>query len=196
MRAVPTAHPARVASDAVRSLVKYLGAGSAQTKEAASRALRQIAVEVTVRGALVQQGALMACCTAACDEDNKVEGAVGEVSQGTALITVTGVLTVENHAHGGRARQTHATERAPAPRLRERRGRDLQQFETLLALTNLLSCGPAEQEKFAAEKGVAAVHYLIFSENWMAGGGGGAVQYGHQRAPAEGEGREVSAVLL
>lgn len=44
---------------------------------------------------------------------------------------------------------------------------DLQHFETLLALTNVLSCGEAEHEKLAAEKGVTAVHYLIFSENWM-----------------------------
>lgn len=44
---------------------------------------------------------------------------------------------------------------------------NLQQFETLLALTNVLSCGTAEHEKFAAEKGVAAVHYLIFSEHMM-----------------------------
>ena len=44
---------------------------------------------------------------------------------------------------------------------------NLQQFEALLALTNVLSCGPSEHEKFAAEKGVQAVHYLIFSEHWM-----------------------------
>lgn len=61
-----------VACDAVRFLVKYLTSGSAQTKEAAARALRQMAVEVSVRGSLIQQGALKACCTAACDEDNKV----------------------------------------------------------------------------------------------------------------------------
>jgi hypothetical protein len=44
---------------------------------------------------------------------------------------------------------------------------ELQQFESLLALTNILSCGTAEHDKFVAEKGVGAVHYLIFSENWM-----------------------------
>jgi hypothetical protein len=61
-----------VACDAVKFLVKYLSAGSAQTKEAAARALRQIAVESSVRGLIVQQGALKACCTAASEEDNKV----------------------------------------------------------------------------------------------------------------------------
>jgi hypothetical protein len=61
-----------VACDAVRFLVKYLAAGSAQTREAAARALRQICVDVSVRGAVIQQGGLKACCSAACDEDNKV----------------------------------------------------------------------------------------------------------------------------
>jgi hypothetical protein len=44
---------------------------------------------------------------------------------------------------------------------------NLQQFEALLALTNVLSCGNAEHDKFAAEKGVGAVHYMVFSEHWM-----------------------------
>jgi hypothetical protein len=61
-----------VACDAIKFLVKYLAAGSAQTKEAAAKALRQIAVEGSVRGQIIQQGALKACCAAACDEDNKV----------------------------------------------------------------------------------------------------------------------------
>ncbi len=61
-----------VACDAIKFLVKFLTSGSAQTKEAAARALRQICVEGSVRGAIIQQGALKACCAAACDEDNKV----------------------------------------------------------------------------------------------------------------------------
>lgn len=61
-----------VACDAIKFLVKFLSAGSTQTKEAAARALRQICVEVSVRGAIIQQGALKACCSAACEQDNKV----------------------------------------------------------------------------------------------------------------------------
>ena len=44
---------------------------------------------------------------------------------------------------------------------------NLQQFEALLALTNILSCGTPEHDKFAAEKGVSVVHYLVFSEHLM-----------------------------
>ena len=61
-----------MACDGVKFLTKYLAAGSGQTKEAAARALRQIAVEQSVRGLIVQQGALKACCSAAVDEENKV----------------------------------------------------------------------------------------------------------------------------
>ena len=61
-----------VACEATKCLVQFLNSGSSQTKEAAARALRQICVEPSVRGALIQQGALKACCTAASDEDNKV----------------------------------------------------------------------------------------------------------------------------
>lgn len=61
-----------VACDAIKFLVKYIASGSAQTKEASARTLRQIAVEPYVRGMIVQQGGLKACCTAACDEDNQV----------------------------------------------------------------------------------------------------------------------------
>ena len=43
----------------------------------------------------------------------------------------------------------------------------LQQFEALLALTNMLSVGDEEQEKFASAKGVRAVHHLMFGDNQM-----------------------------
>ena len=44
---------------------------------------------------------------------------------------------------------------------------NLQQFEALMALTNLSSCGHVEQERFVAEKGINAAHYLMFSDHLM-----------------------------
>ena len=44
---------------------------------------------------------------------------------------------------------------------------NLQQFESLLALTNLISLGQAEQTKFVKEKGVPCAHYLMFSDHLM-----------------------------
>jgi hypothetical protein len=43
----------------------------------------------------------------------------------------------------------------------------LQQFEALLALTNLLSVGSAEKDHFVKAKGMSAVNYLMFSEHHM-----------------------------
>ncbi len=48
---------------------------------------------------------------------------------------------------------------------RENDSNDLQRFEALLALTNILSCGSHEQDKFVHEKGLSTVHYLVFSDN-------------------------------
>jgi len=68
---------------------------------------------------------------------------------------------------------------------RENDASSLQQFEALLSLTNILSCGRIEQDKFEAERfvsffpievevlkvgcvrGVAAAYYLMFSDNLM-----------------------------
>lgn len=45
--------------------------------------------------------------------------------------------------------------------------KNLQQFEALLALTNILSCGQVEQNRVSKEKGISAVHYLMFSNHNM-----------------------------
>ena len=61
-----------VAVNSITTLVRYLTNGSAQTKEAAARTLRQINVEESARGLMLQQGGFKACCTEANDESNQV----------------------------------------------------------------------------------------------------------------------------
>ena len=46
---------------------------SKQTKECACRAIRQICVEDSIRGLIVQQGGLKACMTIATDEECEVK---------------------------------------------------------------------------------------------------------------------------
>ncbi len=58
-----------VACNVIPALVKYLASGSSQTREAAARTLRQICVDETSRGLMLQQGGFKACCSAAVDED-------------------------------------------------------------------------------------------------------------------------------
>lgn len=57
-----------MACDVIPVLVRYLADGSSQTKEAAARTLRQICVDESSRGLMLQQGGFKACCSAAVDE--------------------------------------------------------------------------------------------------------------------------------
>lgn len=50
---------------------------------------------------------------------------------------------------------------------RERDSTGLQQFEALIAITNVISVGPEEQERFVSAKGIPSVHYLMFSDTMM-----------------------------
>jgi hypothetical protein len=45
--------------------------------------------------------------------------------------------------------------------------KNLLQFEALLALTNILSCGEIEQNRLSKENGISAIHYLMFSNHNM-----------------------------
>lgn len=54
------------------TMTRLMSHDSKQTKEAACRALRQICVEESIRGLVVQQGGLKACVTIATDEDCEV----------------------------------------------------------------------------------------------------------------------------
>jgi hypothetical protein len=50
---------------------------------------------------------------------------------------------------------------------RERDATGLQQFEALIAITNIISVGLEEQERFVSAKGISSVHYLMFSDTMM-----------------------------
>lgn len=50
--------------------VRFLQLGSDQTKEASAKTFRQLCVEESARGLMVQQGGLKACCAAAVDDNN------------------------------------------------------------------------------------------------------------------------------
>ena len=129
-------------------------------KEVCCRALRQMCVCEVVRGAFVQQGGLRACSSVAVDA-NAVMTTRLEAAHAIAKTLVTTnphVLSV------------HLRVGTVAPLLllcRENDASNLQQFEALLSLTNIVSCGEVETEKLVTEKGVRSVHYLMFSEHPM-----------------------------
>lgn len=149
-----------VSLNVIPALVRLLTQDSKQTKEYAARTLRQICVEESVRGQMGQQGGLKACTAVATDEDCE-KSIRREASHAIAKALVTTNPTIlSEHLRLGCVK--------PLVFLcRDVDSTNLQQFEALMALTNLTSCGPVEQEKFVAEKGIISSHYLMFSDHLM-----------------------------
>lgn len=149
-----------VALDVIPALVRLLAQDSKQTKEYAARTLRQICVEESVRGQMGQQGGLKACTLVATDEDcekNIRREAAHAIAK--TLVTTNPTILSEHLRLGCMKPLVFLCKDVDSS--------NLQQFEALMALTNLSSCGPVDQEKFVAEKGVNTAHYLMFSDHMM-----------------------------
>ncbi len=159
-------------------LVRLLTFGSSQTRDYASRALRQMCVEESVRGLFIQQGALKACCdiiaahntssnnAAAAKTENGNNAPPTAVTRREAAHAVAKALVTTNPT----LLQEHARLGTIQPLLylaKDVDSTNLQQFEALLSLTNIVSLGEAEQNKFIKEKGVSHAHYLMFSDHLM-----------------------------
>lgn len=144
----------------VLSKVISLPEVSAAAKEGSVRTLRQICVVEKVRGLMMQQGGLKACCDVASDKaaDKKARlEAAHAVSK--SLISIDPNLLTE-----------HLRMASIGPLIylcRDSDANNLQQFEALLALTNLVAVGQVEQQRLCTEKGVRDVHYLMFSDHKM-----------------------------
>jgi hypothetical protein len=155
-------------------LVRLFTFGSEQTKEHTARALRQMCVEESVRGSFIQQGALKACCDAITQNTEKNTTVKTE-----STLAVTKPNTRREAAHAVAKAlittdpsllQEHSRLGTIQPLIYLARDVDsgnLQQFEALLALTNILSLGESEIRKFVKEKGVSCAHYLMFSDHTM-----------------------------
>jgi hypothetical protein len=149
-----------VAAGGLRFLINLITntTTSPQTKETGARALKQICVDESVRGQFIQQGGIRACCS--CTADDAVPKSVRRECAhaiSKALVTTNPTLLSE-HLRLGCV--------APLVMLcKDVDSTNLMQFEACLALTNLTSVGDVEQERLVAEKGIQAVHYLMFSEH-------------------------------
>lgn len=141
-------------------LVSLLNNGSTKTKEMAAKAFRQICVDDSSRGLMIQQGGLKACCEATNDDLNSkaIRLEAGHAIAKTLVTTNPTILS--EHVRLGTIRPLLFV-------AKDIDSSNLIQFESLLALTNVLSCGLSEQLKFVNEKGIAHVHYLMFSDHLM-----------------------------
>ncbi|CAM9732538.1 unnamed protein product, partial [Phaeothamnion confervicola] len=138
------------------------GHGSEAARLAVATCFRRLATDVSVRGALVQQGALTFLVNLAADPT------ASDRCRGEARHAVAKTLVSVNPALLSDAQRLGAI--VPLMALCRRpdsEGTDLERFEALLALTNLASSGDAARDRIAADSGLRALAYLQFSEHEM-----------------------------
>mmetsp|Transcript_61217 Transcript_61217/g.167892 ORF Transcript_61217/g.167892 Transcript_61217/m.167892 type:complete len:612 (-) Transcript_61217:137-1972(-) len=148
-----------VQNDGIRALVRLADGASESTQLQVAMALRQIAVEVPVRGSMVQHGAFRVCSDLASSPKASVK-CVREAAWclGKILVTTNPNVLTE-------AQRLDAI--PPLMRLlKDHHADELMHFEALLGLTNLASVDDATKNRITSEKGgVRALEYLQFSDH-------------------------------
>ena len=136
------------------------------------KALRQICSVVGIRGYAVQNGVIKACLSVAGLSDKKPTNSESLVKsyelvctlKREAIHTIAKILVTTNP----QVLSDHLRVSSMTSLLwlaRDVDASNLQQFECLLSMTNLLSCGEYEQTCFLQDKGIQTVYYLILSEH-------------------------------
>jgi hypothetical protein len=146
-----------------RAIVTLMEGSSEHTLEQSVICLTRMAVEQSIRGFLVQQGALSACI--------KVEKKEGP----TETCVMKKVIRLARHCIAKILISTNPALLTSAQRLgsirpliqliRDNKGTELQHFEALMAVTNLSSAGEDAQSRIVTEKGISSFHFCMFSEN-------------------------------
>mmetsp|Transcript_7134 Transcript_7134/g.13016 ORF Transcript_7134/g.13016 Transcript_7134/m.13016 type:complete len:268 (-) Transcript_7134:608-1411(-) len=148
-----------VQNDGIRALVRLADGASESTQLQVAMALRQMAVEVPVRGSMVQHGAFRVCSDLASSPTASVK-CVREAAWclGKILVTTNPNVLTE-------AQRLDAI--PPLMRLlQDHKADDLMHFEALLGLTNLASVDDATKNRITSEKGgVRTLEYLQFSDH-------------------------------
>ncbi|MEL7342094.1 MAG: hypothetical protein AAGM67_16550, partial [Bacteroidota bacterium] len=148
-----------------RGLVALVEGASEHTLEQIVLCMNRMAGEESTRGVLIQQGILSACI--------KVEKNEGP----TETDTMKKVIRLARHTIAKMLVSTNPSLLTSAQRLgsirplvrlvRDIKASDLQQFEALLAATNLASSGEDAQNRIVSEKGIGAFHYAMFSDHHL-----------------------------
>lgn len=165
------------AGGAIGCLTRLMGTGSTKTKETCARALRQICVEPTSRGLFIQEGGLKSCCDLIATAPSPSSSSKDSAAGGGGSLTSSEARREAAHAVAKSLVTTNPSLLSAHQRLgviaplldlcRDVDSGNLQQFEALLSLTNILTAGEAEVRRFLKEKGHHAVHYLVFSDHLM-----------------------------
>ena len=147
---------------APRALIQLTEGSSDQSLEQIVLALNRIANVQSVRGTMIQQGVLSALIKLERNEVNPSDirkNIIRSVRHCMAKLLVTinpGLLT---------SAQSMGSIKPLIQLVREIDSTDLQKFEALLSLTNLVSMGDSTKNKVAAEKGISSLKYAMFSDH-------------------------------
>jgi protein unc-45 len=150
-------------ANAPRAMVKMIDGASESTLEKIVNGLNRMATETSVRGILIQQGALTACMK--FDEEENASD-VKKRTVREAYQCISRLLVTTNPSILTTSQRIGAIK--PLLRLiRNSDATDLQRFEALLALTNLATSGGDAKERIVSEKGISILHYAMFSDHSM-----------------------------
>mmetsp|Transcript_7515 Transcript_7515/g.16193 ORF Transcript_7515/g.16193 Transcript_7515/m.16193 type:complete len:1116 (-) Transcript_7515:77-3424(-) len=147
-----------------RALIQLAEGSSDQSLEQIVVALKRIANVQSVRGTMIQQGVLSALIKLEKNEKNPSDvrkKIVRNIRHCMAKLLVTinpGLLT---------SAQSMGSIKPLIQLVREIESNDLQKFEALMSLTNLVSMSDSTKNKLASEKGIHSVKYAMFSDHPM-----------------------------
>merc|ERR1712176_1745762 len=140
-----------------------MGEGSSdQSLEQIILALNRMANVQSVRGTMIQQGVLSALIKLEKNEKNPSDirkKIIRKIRHCMAKLLVTinpGLLT---------SAQSMGSIKPLIQLVREIDSNDLQKFEALLSLTNLVSMGDNTKNKVSSERGIQAIKYAMFSDH-------------------------------
>ncbi len=147
-----------------RALCLLADGASDKTLEAVITGLNRLANEPSVRGTMIQQGVLSKMIKIEKEEKNpsdlrkKILRSLRHCIGKLLVTTNPGLLT---------SAQRMGAIKPLIQLVREVGSSDLQQFEALMALTNIASIGDDTKNKIVAERGLAAFKFAMFSEHEM-----------------------------
>jgi len=145
-----------------RALIQLTEGSSDQSLDQIILALNRMANVQSVRGTMIQQGVLSALIRLEKNEKNpsdirkKIVRSIRHC-MAKLLVTINPGLLTSAQSMGSIKPLVHL--------VREIESNDLQKFEALLSLTNLVSLGDDTKNKLSSEKGIHSVKYAMFSDH-------------------------------
>jgi hypothetical protein len=148
-----------------RTLVVIMEGASEHTLEQSLLGLQRMACEPSVRGKMIQQGVLSACIKQEKSESPTETDTMKKVIR-QARHTIAKMLVTTNPSLLTSAQRLGSI-KSLIQLIRDHKASDLEQFEALLALTNLASSGEDARNRIVSERGIPSLHFAMFSDHEM-----------------------------